>query len=93
MQAKTGDGKQAATIYMHVALAHPQNWAAIQGFLDCVLTAANPTASATPTNGAVPIYKLSISPNGSSGLQHINGSAHGSDADIQVQHPAKLSIL
>lgn len=93
MQAKTGDGKQAATIYMHVALAHPQNWAAIQGFLDCVLTAAHPTASATPTNGAVQIYKLSISANGSSGLQHINGAAHGSDADIQVQHPAKLSIL
>ncbi|KAK9902038.1 hypothetical protein WJX75_002093 [Coccomyxa subellipsoidea] len=83
LTAKLGDCKAAASIFRHVALHNPQNWEAIQGFLDCVLPATCPSSSVTPTNGVPQISSLSIKANGSVGQEHLNGAAHGSDAAPQ----------
>ena len=65
-QAEAGDRTAAAALYQQAALARPDSWAAIQGYLDCVLPQeATPTAngdSSAPDRG---------------GLSHANGSQHG----------------
>ena len=92
-QAEVGDCKEAASIFRHVALQNPQNWAAIQGFLDCMLPAESSSNSATPTNGIAHMSSLSIQSNGSMGQEQINGAAHGSDAASQVWCPVIFYML
>lgn len=75
VQAELGDRKAAASLYKQVALRSPQNWAAIQGHLGCILPRE------TAANGTADLSSLSILGNGSSAEKHANGTAPGSKAD------------
>ncbi len=82
VQAELGDTQAAASLYKQVALRKPQNWAAIQGYLDCI---APKSSTAAAANGAADLSSLSILANGSSTKEHVNGTAHGIEADsLQV---------
>ena len=81
VQAELGDRQAAASLYKQVALHNPQNWAAIQGYLNCI---APKSSTAAAANGAADLSSLSLA-NGSSTKDHVNGSAHSIEADsLQV---------
>lgn len=75
VQAELGYRSAAASLYKQVAVRNPQNWAAIQGHLDCITPSGSTEAAAgAAANGVANLSSLSIA-NGSSANERMNGSA------------------